>query len=195
MPCWRNLCPPIVGRASEASPDSLDWLWSQEHVPEKLGLTVATADRNGKDRPLMADKTWCFEDFHVGLTKRLGALSLTSADIAAFADEFDPDPARAEGDAASGWHVASAFMRLFYDGLLAQSTSLGSPGIEWMNWGAPVHAGETIVAGLEVVEVKPSRSKPSIGLVRFRFLVTGPEAATVMTGESWSIFGRREVSA
>src|SRR5216683_2019225 len=80
-----------------------------------------------------------FENFQVGDTFVLGSLKVTEEDIIAFAKQFDPqpfhiDPERARdsifgGLVASGCHILSLFMRLFYDGVLHETASIGSPGV------------------------------------------------------------------
>ena len=148
----------------------------------------------------MVDSRWHFEDFHVGQIVPLGHASVTDAAIRAFAAEFDPVPAHLDPDVpggltASPWHVAGVFMRLFCEVLLLRSTSLGSPGIDELDWLEPVRPGDDLSAELTVVEVKASRSRPGIGLTKFRSTVRRQDGAVVMTAQSWSIFGRREGTA
>ena len=60
--------------------------------------------------------------------------------IVAFAREFDPQPFDTDeaaaarsiygGLLASGWHTGSLAMRILYDGLLKDTVSLGSAGID-----------------------------------------------------------------
>jgi acyl dehydratase len=163
----------------------------------------------------------CFEDFAVGDMIVLGQKTVTAADIAAFAAEFHADPAHLadagsssafqvlrevaepgappaealqpiKGPVASGWHVGAMFMRTFYDGLLAQSSSRGSPGIESLDWLHPVQADDTIRFSLEVMDIKASRSRPDMGLVLFDMIGLNQRGETVLSGRSWTMFGRRE---
>ena len=79
-----------------------------------------------------------FEDFAAGQVYDLGTVRVTRDEIVAFATQFDPQPfhvdeaAAAEsafgGLVASGWHTISLWMRLYVDGLLADTASMGSPG-------------------------------------------------------------------
>ena len=88
--------------------------------------------------PATTPKKYAFEDFTVGRQLEFGAYLVKREDILRFAAEFDPQPfhldeAAAErslfkGLSASGWHTCAIVMRITYDGLLADSTSLGSPG-------------------------------------------------------------------
>jgi acyl dehydratase len=85
-----------------------------------------------------------FEDFHVGDVFDLGSTQVTEEEIIAFARKFDPQPFHLDpelakdsifhGLAASGWHTAALFMRLLADGLLRQTISIGSPGVDELRW-------------------------------------------------------------
>src|SRR5688572_26682859 len=117
-----------------------------------------------------------FEDFTPGQTIELGRRSITRDEIIAFAREFDPQPFHLDEEAAkttiyggliaSGWHTAAISMRLLYDGLVKDTVSLGSPGVDELRWVKPVRPGDTLSARLTVLECVPSRSKPDRGIVR-----------------------------
>lgn len=150
-------------------------------------------------------RRYAFEDFTPGTALELGEVAVTRDAIVAFAREWDPQPfhtdeAAAEagpvgGLIASGWHTASLNMRLLVDGLLADSTSLGAPGIEELRWLAPVRPGDRLRSVLGVVEVKASRSRPAMGLVRCRLEVSNQDGVPVMTQAGWIMFGRRGARA
>ena len=67
------------------------------------------------------------------------------------------------GLVASGWHTACLTMRIVVDGLLERSTSMGSPGLEKLKWLRPVRPDDPLTLTLEVLEARPSRSKPDRG--------------------------------
>src|SRR3989442_10590328 len=81
-----------------------------------------------------------FEDFKPGEVIELGSRTITKDAIMAFAKEFDPQVFHTDEEAAkatiyggllaSGWHTGSLMMRLLYEGLLRETVSLGSPGID-----------------------------------------------------------------
>ncbi|MBI3106797.1 MAG: acyl dehydratase [Candidatus Rokubacteria bacterium] len=89
-----------------------------------------------------------FEDFRPGDVIELGSRTITKEAIIAFAKEFDPQVFHVDEEAAkqtiyggllaSGWHTGSLLMRLLYDGLVARTASLGSPGIDELRWLKPV---------------------------------------------------------
>ncbi|MEB2843069.1 enoyl-CoA hydratase [Rhizobiales bacterium RZME27] len=135
-----------------------------------------------------------FEDFETGRVFALASAEVTAQAIIAFASEFDPQPMHLDEEAgkasilgglsASGWHTASLFMRMMYDGWLSRSSSEGSPGIEYMEWKKPVLAGDVLSGRSTVIDARPLRSKPNIGLVKFLHEVENQRGEIVMRGEN-----------
>jgi len=82
-------------------------------------------------------------------------------------------------------------MRLFADGVLRDSTSMGSPGVEEVRYLAPVRAGESLTLRVEIVGARPSKSRPEIGLVKFRSHVVSAESKPVLEMAATLMFGRR----
>jgi acyl dehydratase len=126
------------------------------------------------------------EDFHPGDTVDLGTWTFTAAEIVDFAREFDPqafhlDEAAGKaslfgGLAASGWHVASAWMRLWVDHQsreIAEALARGeeppaagpSPGFDDMRWTKPVLAGDIITYRTTVIGGRASKSRPGWGIL------------------------------
>ena len=121
--------------------------------------------------------TLFYEDFAPGQRFQTGARSVTASDITEFAAQFDPQPfhldeAAARGTvfgglAASGWHTAAVTMRLLVDGFPVAGGIVGL-GMDELRWPAPVRAGDVLHAEIEVLAVRPSRSRPGQGLVKLR---------------------------
>jgi acyl dehydratase len=86
------------------------------------------------------------------------------------------------------------FMRLFADGLLSRAAALGSPGVDELRWLRPVRPGDTLEARLEILEVRPSRSRPDRGSVRARCMVTNQAGNEVLTMQAVLLFGRRSAA-
>jgi len=113
--------------------------------------------------------------------------------IKAFARQFDPqlfhlDEASAaktffRGLAASGWHTAAVTMRLLVDGGLPLAGGVIGAGVEEVRWPRPVRPGDRLRVESEVLEVRPSRSRPEQGLAKIRTttLNQGNEPVQVMT--------------
>ena len=89
---------------------------------------------------------------------------------------------------ASGWHTGALFMSLLVRNLIAQTSSLGSPGMEQLNWPAPVRPGDTLTAQIEVVATRMSNSRP-MGIVRWRGHMRNQNGQLVMTAIGTNFFG------
>ncbi|UCV18325.1 MaoC family dehydratase [Ferribacterium limneticum] len=118
-------------------------------------------------------------------------LTLTEAEIIDFAWRYDPQPfhldANAAADSPYGGLIASGFQslaicfRLFIQsGILAES-SLGSPGIDELRWLAPVRPGDTLHSEIEVLEVRPSNSKPDRGIARLKYQAVNQRGEAVLS--------------
>lgn len=142
-----------------------------------------------------------FEDFHVGDTFDLGSIEVTEEEIIAFARQFDPQPFHINpegakdsifhGLVASGWHTTALFMRLLVDGLLQETISMGSPGVDEVRWRMPVHPGDSLRATLTVLECNPSRSRLDMGIVRSASEMFNQKNEVVLTLSGIHFFGRR----
>lgn len=118
-------------------------------------------------------------------------LTLSEAEIIDFAWRYDPQPfhldAQAAADSPYGGLIASGFQslaicfRLFIQsGILAES-SMGSPGIDELRWLAPVRPGDTLHSEIEVLEVRPSASKPDRGIARLRYQAVNQRHEAVLS--------------
>lgn len=142
-----------------------------------------------------------FEDFKAGDVIELGSRTVTRDEIVAFAREFDPQPFHLDEEAAkrsiyggllaSGWHTTALFMRIFYDGLVRDFASMGSPGIDEIRWPKPVRPGDTLSGRFTVLESTPSRSKPDRGVVRSLCELRNQHGEVVLTLVGMSLIGRR----
>jgi acyl dehydratase len=120
-----------------------------------------------------------FEQFVVGQVFTSAPRSIDATAIKAFATNFDNQPqhtddAAAEGTmfgtlVASGWHTASLTMRLLLDSVMSgvSGRSLGVR-VNDLTWSAPVYPDDELHAVTEIMELRPSRSKPDRGLVVMR---------------------------
>ena len=145
-----------------------------------------------------------FEDFTVGEVMTFGPIAVTAEDIKSFAARFDPQPMHLDHDArqntvawglfASGLHTVCMHMRLFADGVLRDSTSMGSPGVESVRYLAPVRGGESLTLRVEVVGARPSKSRPEMGLVVFRSQMINAQGVPALEMTAPLMFGRRTVA-
>ncbi|HEY0766905.1 MAG TPA: MaoC family dehydratase, partial [Steroidobacteraceae bacterium] len=124
------------------------------------------AERLQQSQPLY------LEDLAPGQRWVSGTYLVEEAAIRAFAEAFDPqpfhlDPAAAQstffgGLAASGWHTAAISMRLLVTGGLRLAGGLIGTGGS-ISWPKPTRPGDVLRVESEVLEVKPSRSRPDRG--------------------------------
>jgi acyl dehydratase len=145
------------------------------------------------------------DDLAPGQVYPLGRRTLSRDEIVAFARDWDPQPFHLDEEAgaaslyggliASGWHTVCVFMRLFADGLLSRAAALGSPGVDEVRWLRPVRPGDTLEGRIEILEVKPSRSRPDRGSVRARCVMTNQDGDEVLTMQPVLLFRRRRSEA
>lgn len=138
-----------------------------------------------------------FEEFHVGQQLRAGPVRIELADIIAFGKAFDPqrfhtDPdwarsSRWQGIIASGWHTCAIAMRLVCEGPLRDSESIGSPGIAYLKWPAPVRPGDELRLEVEVLEARRSK-KSRLGVLQWRWKLLNQESHVVLDLEVTSLF-------
>jgi acyl dehydratase len=142
-----------------------------------------------------------WEDFSEGEVVELGSYEVTRDEILEFARRYDPQPFHVDEDAAaagpfgglaaSGWHTAAMFMRLFVEGILNSSASMGSPGIEELRWTAPVRPGDVLTGRVRVLESHPSERRPDRGTVITQCELLDQDGAVVMTMKGRGFFRRR----
>jgi acyl dehydratase len=142
-----------------------------------------------------------FEDYAVG-DRLASAASVISEDmILEFARTYDPqpfhtDPAAAQqsiygGLIASGFQTLALGFRLLWDTGVFEGASMGSPGFDELRWLRPVRPGDTLRVESEVVETRPSSSKPDRGLVRIAQRYLNQANEPVLTFTSMHLIKRR----
>jgi acyl dehydratase len=119
------------------------------------------------------------EDFAVG-QKFSGArrIKVEEQRIKSFAAEFDPQPFHLDGEAArdtifrglaaSGWHTAAITMRLLVESDVKPAGGIVGAGFDEFRWPRPVRPGDELRIEAEVLEVRPSKSRPDQGMVKLR---------------------------
>jgi len=117
-----------------------------------------------------------FEDVKVGDVMRFGRYEVTREEIVEYARQFDPQPFHLDeeaakdslfkGLAASGWHTAALTMRMLVDSVPLADGLIGAE--LQLAWPKPTRPGMTLRLIAEVVDIKPSRSKPDMAIVTMR---------------------------
>jgi acyl dehydratase len=141
------------------------------------------------------------EDLAVGQSFRSGTVTVDPVRLKSFAAEFDPQPFHLDEQAAaaspfgglvaSGWHTAALTMRLLVEGDLKVAGGLVGAGVEEIRWPRPVRPGDTLRVESEVLEVRPSGSRPDRGVVRVRSTTLNQDDRPVMVQVASLIVPRR----
>jgi acyl dehydratase len=122
-----------------------------------------------------------FEDFAVGeVLKPNGRVRVEKDEIIAFAKKFDPQPFHLDEAAArasifgrlvaSGWHTAAMTMSLIARSEHRAAGGTIGLGFESLRWPIPVFPGDELRIESEVLETRPSKSRPDRGLLKMRTL-------------------------
>ena len=120
-----------------------------------------------------------FEDFAAGqIFVSARRLRVSKDDILSFARQFDPQPFHLDeqaardsifkGLAASGWHTAALTMRLVTESEFRSATGTTGLGVDLLRWPVATRPGDELHIESEVLEVRPSRSRPDFGLMKMR---------------------------
>ncbi|PLW82150.1 hypothetical protein CWI75_10180 [Kineobactrum sediminis] len=118
---------------------------------------------------------WRFNNFEAGQTIALEDYPVTAEEIIEFATRYDPQPMHTDPVAAahspmgeliaSGWHTCAIAMRLMCDAFITDSSSVAAPGVEQIQWLAPVRPGDIVSGHCMIEETRLSRSKPDRGVI------------------------------
>ena len=152
----------------------------------------------------MTQRRWTYEDLEEGSCISLGSKTVTPEEIIEFAEEFDFQPMHLDEEAgkasilgglsASGWHTCCIFMRMMCDAFLLDSTSQGSPGIDFARWKRPVLAGDTLTGRSTIVAKRASQSKPGLGLVTVRSELVNQRDEIVLELQNIGLFLARSAA-
>ena len=142
-----------------------------------------------------------YEDLHVGQKFRSGTTEITVERIKAFAAEFDPQPFHLDeeaakgslfgGLAASGWHTAAVVMRLLVESDLHPAGGTIGAGVTELRWPQPVRPGDVLHVEGEVLEMRTSRSRPELGIVKIRVTALNQAGEEVQTSTKVLMVRRR----
>lgn len=148
--------------------------------------------------------THYLEDLTPGRVFSSPSYEVTVDDIKGFAAAWDPqhfhlDEESAKdsffaGLAASGWHTAAATMRLMVTSELDLPLGIIGSGLDYLKWHRPVRPGDVLRLRIEVVETREMRSKPGLGLARFRVETLDAEGQAVQTLETQLVVPSRGAS-
>ena len=141
-----------------------------------------------------------FEDLKIADRFKSKTYSVSEDQIISFAREFDPQPFHLDREVgnttifgqliASGWHTAAITMRLFVQTLNFAEGAIGL-GVDELRWPNAVKPGDELQVETEIVDLRTSRSKPSHGVVRLRYVTTNQRGEIVQTMFASALVRRR----
>jgi len=131
-----------------------------------------------------------FEDLQPGMKfNSVRSYLVTAEEIKEFAAKYDPQPFHMDevaaektffkGLTASGWLTAAIVMRLRVESTSIAGGMVGA-GVEEMRFTQPVRPGDSLRTVAEILGVRRSSSRPSIGVVRSRTTVFNQRDEVVM---------------
>ena len=119
------------------------------------------------------------EDYEVGqILAGSMRIKVEAERVKSFAAEFDPQPFHLDdeaaqatlfrGLAASGWHTAAITMRLLVESDLKPANGIIGGGFDELRWPRPVRPGDELRVESEILEIRPSKSRPEQGMLKAR---------------------------
>jgi len=160
---------------------------------------VIVMDQTTEDRTA----SLTLDDLNVGQLFRSGTHTLDASQIKSFAREFDPQPFHLDdeaaatslfgGLAASGWHTAALTMRMLVESLPILGGLIGAGGE--ISWPKPTRPGDTLHVETEIIEIRPSRSRPDRGMVTVRSVTRNQTGETVQILVSRLVVPRRKMAS
>jgi acyl dehydratase len=128
-------------------------------------------------------------------------VSVSAAEIMAFAEVYDPQPFHVDAAAAaaspyggliaSGWQTAALSTRLMVTHYFPPEGSLGSPGIDALRWLKPLRPDAPVRLRVTVRSTRPSSSKPDRGILASYVELVDAEGETVFSCECVNLMRRQ----
>jgi acyl dehydratase len=141
-----------------------------------------------------------FDDLKAGDRFKSEPLKVTEKQVIEFAHKFDPqmfhlnrkgaERTLFKGLIASGWHTAAITMRLFVQTLNFAEGAIGL-GVDELRWPNAVRPGDALTVETEILDLRPSRSRPTHGIIRLRNATTNQRGEIVQTMLASALVPRR----
>lgn len=141
-----------------------------------------------------------FDDLAVGDVFEFGPYAVTREEVLEFNARWDPLPihmddeaARArglDGLTASGQYTLCIKQKML-NGAPWTAAVIGALGFDELRFPHPVYPGDDIRLRIECLELRPSRSKPERGIVKFSFQLTNRDGRVVLSYLDTVMFARR----
>lgn len=133
-----------------------------------------------------------FEDLEVGTVERFGAYPVTREEVIDFASKYDPQPFHLSDEAAaqtyfgrlsaSGWLTGAMMMAMLVSHMKEGEplASLGSPGLDRLEWLKPVYPGDTLSIESKLIDKRRSKNRPEMGITKSETIVLNQHGEAVM---------------
>jgi acyl dehydratase len=152
--------------------------------------------------PDMADaKEYYMEDLEVGQRYTSGPIEVSEAEAIDFARKYDPQDFHINPEAAkhtsfgglivSGWHTASLTMRLIVEASPKMKGGMIGRTVENINWLRPVKPGDKLTYEGQILDLRPSASQPSRGVMRVKNVTFNQNREPVLEMETIVFVPRR----
>ena len=145
-----------------------------------------------------------FEDYQEDTVIEMGPVYVEEDELIEFALRYDPQPIHIspetakkgpyKGLIASGWYTCALVMGELVKNYFSPSSSLGSPGIDELQWLRPVYPGDRLTVRATILESKLSRSKPDRGLVHTQIEALNQQQEKVVSFKALNFMLRRKSS-
>jgi acyl dehydratase len=143
-----------------------------------------------------------FDDLRPGDRFSLGTYAISREEIIEFASKYDPQLHHLDDEAAaanpifgrlsaSGWHTA-AVTNLLMDRFLKTTRLVGisGTGVDEIRWLKPAYAGDVLKGEMEIMEARPSSSRPERALIKMRTILHNQYGVPVSSLTIGGIFAR-----
>lgn len=146
------------------------------------------------------------DDLEPGTKRHFGRYAVTREEVLEFARKYDPQPFHLSDEAAasthfgrlaaSGWHTCAMSMSMLVAEMAVEpQASMGAAGVDDLRWLRPVHPGDVLRCETEVLEVRPSQSKPDRGSIRSQMTVFNQQDEPVLRFTAIVLMRRRPEAA
>lgn len=146
------------------------------------------------------------EDFSVGQRfEPAGEYTMDLAEMTRYARDFDPQVIHTDADGArdelygqiiaSGWMTLGVTTRLMVQGRVLGSTPVVGVAIDNLRFLEPVQAGDVLAVEAEVLETRPSKSKPERGYLVLRVVTRRRNDGKPVLTQDWTLLMSRRGSA
>lgn len=139
-----------------------------------------------------------FAEFYKGQVIEAGLYPVSEEEILQFANAYDPQWFHTDVEAASqgcfggliasGWQTCGIAMKLLVPVALAGSESFASPGLKYVKWPNPVRPNDQLALRATVLDARRSSSRPTLGILHWRWQLFNQDGAEVLDLEATSLF-------